>query len=392
MFPDRLRGVALLGIVVVNVPFLGISSNGFTDASIRGPLDAGAAFAVIMLAQGKFYLLFAFLFGYSAAFILRDNGSAGRSRFRRRLVVLGCIGLIHAVFLFIGDILLTYAVLGFALLTVSGRSDRALRRWAFSALAAGVLVLGLLAILTSIDPVAMAGNQPLAELDPALADGTFLQAAAARLNALPDVLITVLILQGCMAFSAFCFGLLASRSQLLAVPEARARMWRRMAIAGLCVGLPVQALAAGLQLTDLGDGLITTPANAIGTAVGFATAPVLAAGYLGLLGWGLSRRPGLLSITEAAGRSSLSLYIGESVLLSLLFCGYGLGQFGQWSAFQVVLAGAAAWLLLEVLAKLWLGRFPQGPLEAVMGRLTGRARVSTSPGPMPEVVARGGGS
>jgi uncharacterized protein len=374
VFPDRLRGMALLGIVVVNVPFLGISTNGFTAESIRGPLDAATAFVVVLLAQGKFYLLFSFLFGYSAAFILRDNSAGNRRRFRRRLVALGCIGLLHAVFLFIGDILLTYALLGFGLLALAGRSDQALRRWAIGSMATGVLVLVVLAALSVLEPGTALGSTALTELDSALAHGSFLQTAAARVNALPDVLVTVLILQGCMAFSAFCWGLLASRSQLLAVPESREPLWRRMAIVGLGVGLPLQVVAAWLQVSDLGDGLIATPANDVGTALGFATAPIMAAGYLGLLGWGLSRRPGLLAITQAAGRSSLSLYIGESVLLSLLFCGYGLGMFGQWGAFAVVLSGVAAWLLLEILAKAWLGWFPQAPLETLLARLTGRRR------------------
>ena len=374
VFPDRLRGMALLGIVVVNVPFLGISTNGFTADSIRGPLDAATVFVVVLLAQGKFYLLFSFLFGYSAAFILRDNSTGNRQRFRRRLVVLGCIGLLHAVFLFIGDILLTYALLGFGLLALAGRSDQALRRWAIGSMATGVLVLVALAALSVLEPGTAPGSTALTELDSALAHGSFLEAAAARVNALPDVLVTVLILQGCMAFSAFCWGLLASRSQLLAVPESRESLWRRMAIVGLGVGLPLQVVAAGLQVSDLGNGLIATPANDVGTALGFATAPIMAAGYLGLLGWGLIRRPGLLAITQAAGRSSLSLYIGESVLLSLLFCGYGLGMFGQWGAFAVVLSGVAAWLLLEILAKAWLGWFPQAPLETLLARLTGRRR------------------
>ena len=57
-FPDRLRGLALLGIIVVNAPFLAISSSGFTTASVSAWWDLVAAFLVITLAQGKFYLLF----------------------------------------------------------------------------------------------------------------------------------------------------------------------------------------------------------------------------------------------------------------------------------------------------------------------------------------------
>ena len=84
--PDRLRGAALLGIVVVNAAFLGISADGFTTESIQGSVNRVTAFLVIVLAQGKFYLLFSFLFGYSASFILRDN-SQPKTAYLRRLLV-----------------------------------------------------------------------------------------------------------------------------------------------------------------------------------------------------------------------------------------------------------------------------------------------------------------
>jgi uncharacterized protein len=80
VFPDRLRGVALLGIVVVNASFLAISADGFTQASVDGVANRLTALLVNTFAQGKFYLLFSFLFGYSASFILRDNSKPNRRR------------------------------------------------------------------------------------------------------------------------------------------------------------------------------------------------------------------------------------------------------------------------------------------------------------------------
>ncbi|MEG9218931.1 hypothetical protein V6S72_33495, partial [Pseudomonas aeruginosa] len=64
--PDQLRGLALLGIVLVNMPFLAISgTGGFLPSSTSTWYDQATAFAVVAFAQGKFYLLFSFLFGYS---------------------------------------------------------------------------------------------------------------------------------------------------------------------------------------------------------------------------------------------------------------------------------------------------------------------------------------
>lgn len=375
VLPDRLRGIALLGIVVVNAPFLGLSIDGFTSESIVRPVDRLVAFLVFMLAQGKFYVLFSFLFGYSATFILREGHAPDRRRFRRRLIGLGAIGFVHAVFFYIGDILLTYAVLGFGLLAVAGTSDRVLRRWGSFGALVGVLVAIMVVIpLAILTPGwAAATDEPsLAAVNAALADGSFLQAAWARLLALPRYDAEMLLFQGPMAFGAFCFGLLAARRQLLADPSARLALWRRCAIVGLSVGLPVQAVTASLQIIGLTDHSAALTGT-IGTALGFAFAPILSVGYLGLLGWAIARRPRTLKLAEWPGRASLSVYVGESALLSLLFCGYGLGMFGQWGALAVVAAGTAAWLLLSVASALWLGRFVQGPLEQLMARWTGKA-------------------
>lgn len=383
VFPDRLRGIALLGIVVVNAPPLGISIDGFTAASLEGAANEAAAFLVIALAQGKFYLLFSFLFGYSASFILRDGSDPNRRRYARRLVGLAVIGFVHAVFFYIGDILMTYALLGFGLLALSRRSDMALRRWAAGALAVGVLLpFVMIGPLAELDPNALTAptDPTLAALDAALANGSFLDAADARLQALPLELAALFVQQGAMAFSAFCLGLLAARHQLLADPHRRHHQWRRAAVIGLCVGLPIQVGAAALATATLGDSDSPTMWSTVGTALVFATAPVLAVGYIGLLGWGLAVRPDVAKHAAIPGQASLSVYIGESVVLSLLFCGYGLGFFGEWGALPVVLAGMASWLLLALLAHAWLSRFKQGPLEALLAKWTGKRVVSAPAG------------
>lgn len=369
--PDRLRGIALLGIVVVNVPYLALSTEGFTPDSVQRPIDATVAFLVFWLAQGKFYLLFSFLFGYSAAFILRDNSQLHRRRFAYRLLALFTFGLLHAVFFFIGDILITYALLGFGLLLLSRRSDRALVTWATVAAVVGVVLVTVVMAAYSAVPEP---DFALVELDDALASGSFLEAASARLAVLPSVVLSLLLVQGPMAFAAFLLGLLASRRQLLANPHDHLALWRRLTIFGLALGLPLQAIAAWLQITALRAGDLYTPGGAIGLILGFSTSAILTAGFVGVVGWALAKRPAFLRFAAPSGRTSLSVYIGESVLLSLFFSGYGLGFFGEWGAFSVVLTGIAAWLVLSILAWLWLRRTSQGPLEFVLALATGKKR------------------
>ena len=367
--PDRLRGVALLGIVVVNAAFLGISVDGFTQASVDGVANRLTALLVNTFAQGKFYLLFSFLFGYSASFILREQSKPDRRRYLRRMLALFLFGLAHAAFFFDGDILITYSIFGVLLFLVSRSSDRALKRWTIAAVAAGVFFIIVVASLAAAFPE---GGSGLGNLESALATGTFAEASLARLQALPTVLFSVFLLQGPMAFAAFVIGLRASRIRLLADPGSHIGLWRKLARWGWAIGLPLQAVAAGMQIGAIAAGTPFSPFGAFGLVLGFSTAPILTAGYIGSVALLVHRRSSFLAFMAPAGRMSLTVYIGESALLSLVFTAYGLDYFAKWGAFPVVLTAIGSWALLSVFAWLWMKRFNQGPLERVLAIITGK--------------------
>ena len=99
-FPDILRGFALLGIAMVNVQFFATDTViGFEGGDLANPANAAAAFIVASIFQAKFYLLFSFLFGYSAHYVIK-NERANSRRFLARAIGLILLGGIHLVFLF----------------------------------------------------------------------------------------------------------------------------------------------------------------------------------------------------------------------------------------------------------------------------------------------------
>ena len=367
VLPDRLRGLALLGIVIVNVPFLGISVDGFTQQSISGPLDLATMFAVISLAEGKFYLLFSFLFGYSASFILKDQSPPNRKRYLRRLIGLFLFGLIHAVFFFSGDILITYSLLGLFLFFISRYSDRAVKKWAITAVAISVLITSS---ISAVGVVTAEEETGLEFLQQALTSGTFVDAAAARFETLPLFFILLLLLQGPMAFFAFLLGLLAFRNNLLASPEKYSLLWRKLTIWGWSVGLPLQVVAAALQVTALADGVPSSLMAMFGLGLGLISAPILTAGYISTVVLLVQRKPTFLSFMAPAGQMSLTVYLSESIVLSFVFAAYGLGYFGQWGAFPVVVAGVVTWAILTIASNYWLKKFSQGPFEKVLATIS----------------------
>ncbi len=377
-FPDSLRGIALLGIILVNAPFLAISAEGYDAASVASGLDRAVAYAVTMLAAGKFYLIFSFLFGYSALFILKDGSKPNRQVYRRRLVALLILGLAHVVFFFVGDILVTYSLLGFGLLLLVKRSDRALWltaviAWALAACWV-VGITGITALTAAADPqLAAADTSMFDAYDVAMASGTFWDTMVARVSIYPFVVFSVIFGQGIFAFAAFCLGMLAGRHRFLGRLEDFRPWLRRCAIWGLMVGLPIQFALTWLILGPGEEiGFSADPISQVAFALIGVFAPILSAGYIGALALLSLRAPRLLAPLGPPGQASLTIYLGESVLLCIIFCGWGLGLFGTLGAAAVTAIAVGCWAVLAIAMTLWLRRFAQGPLEWLVGRWTKR--------------------
>jgi uncharacterized protein len=373
-FADELRGFALLGIIFVNAPFLGISAEGFTADSVLAWYDRAAAFAVVAFAQAKFYLLFAFLFGYSIHFIVKDEGVASVRRFRRRLLGLGLLGVAHAALLFVGDILFLYAVLGITLTWMRRLSDRMVLRVAILAGIAWLLLLTSLPMAVMAEPGGslideewiVAGEK----FDQAMREGGFFEATAARISFLPLASSTIFLLNGMGVLVAFALGLVAGRRSLFARPELQRPLWQAGLRWGLSFGLCLGLLSAWLVVGPSAQVGSWGPRETAGIALGFAGAPLLSWGYVSVLATMHAGGVRSLAIFRPAGRMSLSAYIGESLLLSMVFCAYGLGLFGKLNAGAVSALALGTWIALDLLAKATQSRWASGPLESLLRRFS----------------------
>ena len=236
---DRLRGYALLGIILVNAPFLLTSINGFTNASAPTLGDRIAWFSVAAFFQAKSYVIFSFLFGYSLAIFLRGverRGQPATRLYLRRLGGLFLFGAAHAILLFSGDILVLYALAGLVMIPLRKRSDRTILLVAAGLFVLQVVILGLIAVGTS----AIEADATTRAIDEAFAHGSFLEATLTRLVVWPFALGFVTLLQGFLVASLFCVGLVCGRHRLLEDPSRNRRAWKRVCAIGFAVGLPIQ--------------------------------------------------------------------------------------------------------------------------------------------------------
>ena len=133
---DALRGFAILGICAANYPEFSLytfQSKEIADAMPTAAIDRVLRFMLYFLVDGKFYTLFSLLFGIGFSIIISNAARKGVNGFRifyRRMALLTLIGFLHLMFIWSGDILMLYALLGMCLPLLRNVSDRGLLRTA----------------------------------------------------------------------------------------------------------------------------------------------------------------------------------------------------------------------------------------------------------------------
>ena len=371
--PDVLRGFALLGILVVNIQFMALSSDeGARGEWTYGFANGSATFIIASVFAGKFYLLFSFLFGYSSNYII--NGERrNRGRWIKRCLVLMALGVIHFTFLWHGDIIFIYGLFGLLLIPFFFRRDKTLKIWTriiFSVSTFLIISVGILVYLAErfMSEDTFQGAVDV-ELNRVLIDGTFLEAIPARLELWVYGISTGLFLQGGLAFAAFLLGIRLARSKFLSSPidkERNTQLIKR----GLIFGAPIQIIAAAVLLQNERAAEPSEGIYLLALFASFIAAPLLSMFYVGVIRKLVEEKPHLVSWMRPAGQLSLTIYILQSVITSLIFSPWGLGLFQELQTWQVLVLAVGIWLLLVKLATAWLKRFNQGPLELLMNTLT----------------------
>ena len=370
--PDVLRGFALLGILVVNIQFMGLNSDqGARGEWTLGFTNGSATFLIAALFAGKFYLLFSFLFGYSSNYVIRNDRS-NRARWIKRCLVLIAFGALHFTFLWHGDIIFLYGLFGLLLTFFFFRADRTLKIWTRIVFSISTFLIVLVSALAFIAEYVLEedlGSSAEMGLDEILRSGTFLESIPARLEVWVLSISTGIFLQGGLAFAAFLLGVRLARSNFLSSPIDKAANSRLMK-KGLFLGLPIQIIAAVILLRNEQVANPSESIYLISLSASFVAAPLLSMFYVGLIRKLVEERPHLVLWMKPAGKMSLTIYISQSVITSLIFSPWGFGLFQDLQTWQVFVLAFAIWLLLSYLAAQWLKKFNQGPLESLMSSMT----------------------
>lgn len=381
---DVVRGFALLGILVMNLPAYTAAGD---PSPVQQPVDFTAALLRDLVLAGKFNSIFSLLFGLGFSLQLaRLEARApqqARSIYERRLMVLLAIGLAHGLVFFRGDVLHVYAVLGFVLLW--------LRRWRTGWL---VALMALLVLAPALVQAArwLVVHQEVGALVQHLAaepprvwspqeitvyeHGSFMDVAAANVAAFLRQYTDPTLLRAQLGYVAqvlttMVLGLLIGRHGWLQQIPQRMRELGQIQVACLVVGVVSTAITYLWHQDALKTGAPALKAL-VGTCYGL--------GRLGLMGFyvlslvRLLQHPwwqARLAPLAAAGRMPMTTYLLQTILCSGLFFGWGLGLWNRVDRIDELVIAAALFFVVQLpLSVWWLGRFGQGPFEWLWRRAT----------------------
>ncbi|MBB5519303.1 DUF418 domain-containing protein [Amphiplicatus metriothermophilus] len=375
IFPDLARAFALFGIALVNVGvFAYPMMSGYHAGGLRTGFDHAAWFLVCALFLFKSYSIFSFMFGVGFAYQIdaaERRGVGFPGRYARRILGLLFFGALNISLLFFGDILVIYAVLGTILFFFRKAGVKALVRWAVALYVVQIIFsiffTGSFWLWGIYAPEEMAKEMAtLAETDARAAAvfsaGGFMDAAAFRVEVWLENIAFMFMMQGFGAFSFFLFGLAAVRSGLIARPEAA--FWSRARRVYLPVGVALGLVGAGLIVRA---ETFMDPMAMAGMTVTTLASPFASAGYLGLIAkWAAGREGPARTFFARGGTATLTAYLLQGLLFSLIFSAYGLGLYARPGAAACTVIAVAVALFSLAFSSLWRTRFARGPLEIVL--------------------------
>ncbi len=380
---DILRGVAVLGILLIN-----IRSYAMPDISLSNPSEFGndadhnrfAYNLTYVLAKQKFMAIFSMLFGASALLftdlLLQKKKSSWAYFVRNGWLAL--IGLAHLILIWTGDVLFIYALCAFPLFFFRKLAPR----WQLT-LGMVVFFIPLLVstmIHREIPNLDQEGQDLFYDLwhpDPAELEanvtryqGGYQEQVLGRWNSETDLGSTRAehILSANLwgnyilrSFGMMLVGMALYRWGVFGA-KLKAKVYRHMVWSGFGIGLPLCMMGLEYNLYNSWDWKTCYHYGPIGNFLG--TVPV-ALGYIGLVMLWCQGTclPWLRARLTEIGRTALSCYIGQSLIATFIFYGFGLGLYGSVDYLLQLGFVVGIWVLQIFVVQFWMKHFKQGPLE-----------------------------
>ncbi|MEA4645517.1 DUF418 domain-containing protein YeiB [Klebsiella pneumoniae] len=368
---DFVRGVAILGILLLNISAFGLPKAAYLNPAWSGSASLSDAWTwalLDLLAQVKFLTLFALLFGAGLQLLL----PRGKRWIQSRLTLLALLGFIHGLFFWDGDILLAYALVGL----VSWRMVREAHHIKSLFNTGVVLYLTGIAVLVLLGMIS--GTVANRSWAPDAANLQYeqywklhggMEAVSNRADMLSDNLLALGAQYGWQLAGMMLMGAALMRSGWLK-GQFSLRHYRRTGALLVAAGMAVNLPAIFAQWYLAWDYrwcafLLQAPRE--------LSAPLQAIGYAALAWgyWPQLCRFRLVGAIACVGCMALTNYLLQTLICTTLF--YHLGLFMRFDRLQLLAFVPPIWAVNLLVSSLWLRRFRQGPVEWLWRQLTLRA-------------------
>ncbi len=384
---DALRGFALFGILFANLySFIGYNTYSPEEILMLPVLDKAMLFFIDWFVEGKFYSIFSILFGVGFA-LQAERFSSANENFAafwfRRMIVLCGIGLIHMYFVWNGDILTLYSLLGLLLPLFLKCSNKTLLKSILVLLTIPLLIYGIVYLTSnasfwgsmrqiSANLKTQWGFANLTLLEMRTSDSPLEVLSINILQAIPRAMSYLMSGRYFHVLGLFLIGLLLARHWLpkirdkdITVPKSA--IW--FGVIGLIFsfGYALTKLIMGSGYELSGIGIIQVLVYNIGS-----TCLALGISMLFVHWWASGRAKMAFENLALLGRMALSNYIFQNVTAVLLFFGYGFALMREVPFASLPLFAFGILLVQWLFSRAWLSRFKQGPLEFVWRKLTYR--------------------
>jgi uncharacterized protein len=366
---DILRGIAILGIFIVNMPafhspMLYYNSLEWWDDNP----DHTLYILSDIFAQASFYPMFAFLFGFGAVILSErviERGQSFPLIFSKRLATLLLFGCLHAFLIWHGDILINYALFGFGFLLFYKVSGKNLLIIGSLLYIIPLCVFGLLVLAAGFLGMETKIPTEFAEVQRSLnvyKDGTISEIIKQRasdwymVNNAASLIFLFLSI-----FPLFLIGAGFAKLKWLENPEYHKKPLFLLMIISLVFGLFCKVLPYVSSYTY----------NTVFWQDQFG-GPLLSLFYITAISLLLRKKTFFRMCLPFSypGRLSMTNYLFQSFISTLIFYSYGLGFYGDisftWGTGLVIII----FILQVILSKLWLSRYRLGPVEFVWRILT----------------------
>ncbi|WP_251358592.1 DUF418 domain-containing protein [Kangiella sp. TOML190] len=380
---DLLRGFAVLGILVMNIATIANINAFYMNPYVLGEpssINLNAWFVNHFFADQKFYTLFSMLFGAGIMLMAQranNKGVAAGPIHYRRMGWLLFFGLIHGYLIWYGDILATYALMGFWVYLLALNTS-AKKKFIIAAVLMGLYFLMMYGISNLFYQMSEADLLEMTEMfypssdtiaaEVAAYRGSWAEQFDHRLDFYSEMLLNALFIGPLRIGSAMLLGMALYQTGVLTAQRSKGFYWKFLAV---CLTLGVLIQYYDYRVLQQGDFNIIALFKSFG-ALNSMAAVFIALAYVAIFclwfksGLGLWIRHKF----EAVGRMAFTNYITQSVICTTIFYGFGFGYFAELERYQLYFIVLAIFMLQLVWSELWLKKYYFGPLEWLWRSLT----------------------